>query len=424
MNVGWTYAPAARPADGLAPDDAVPQAARFASGERPLADAATALGLEPGSSGDGELLSVWYRPGRSLEIVQRAGGAAAAQAIRVRCVPAGDLDAELLRARQAAPYGARVVAVQPWSAVASLAADDPALPGLRTLITRMPDAELVSYLPGRRAVLRAPGRGAGGARYAKLNARAEPGRRQGALHRLWALPDRGFAMAEPLASDPALAVDWDAAVEGEPLAARLATAGPQSIVAGAVRALVALHSLPPWPALPGNGAPDVLRRLERKVLPRVRGALPGLADDAGDLALALRERLPEIRLGPPVLIHGDFHAANVLMLGDDVALLDLDDVALGDPEYDLALFGGRLLLLTLVAGGDPGPVLEAIASLPGAYAAAGGRDVDPAAFDWYLAATLLGRQVKTCVRCLPTGAAALSADLLALADETLRAAAV
>jgi Phosphotransferase enzyme family len=424
VNVGWAYAPAAGPADGLAPDDALPQAARFAAGERPLADAAGALGLEVGPAGGGELLSVWYQPGRSLEIVQRAGGGGAAQAVRVRCVPAGDLDAELAAARAAAEDSARVVAVESWSAVASLAADDPALPGLRTLTARTPEAQLVSYLPERRAVLRVPGRGAGGARYAKLNARAEPDGREAVLRHLWALPDRGFAMAEPLGSDPVLGVHWDAAVEGEALAGRLATAGPESIVAGAVRALVALHAVAPWADLPRNGAPEVLRRLERKVLPRVRRALHGLADDAGELALALRERLPELPLGPPVVIHGDFHAANVLMLGDDVALLDLDDVALGDPAYDLALFGGRLLLLTLVAGDDPGPVLEAIAALPEAYAAAGGRDIDPAAFDWYLAATLLGRQVKTCVRCLPTGAAALSAALLALADETLRAAAV
>lgn len=80
---------------------------------------------------------------------------------------------------------------------------------------------------------------------------------------------------------------------------------------------------------------------------------------------------------------------------------------------------GRLcrgVLTPTGAGAGGRPCNDAIAALPAAYAAAGGREIAEDAFAWYLAATLLGRQVKTCVRCLPTGAAELSAELLALAQ--------
>jgi phosphotransferase family enzyme len=418
VNVTWSYGAGAGGAPAMAPDPNVPQAARFEHGERPLAAAATALRL-PGGLDDRDLLNVRYVPGRSLEVVHRAGGRTLEHAVRVRCVPRAALADELHRARAAAAGPARVAAVESWSAVATFAADDPELPGLRMLAAATPDAELVSYLPGRRAVVRV--QGAGGARYAKLNAFSEAESREAVLRHLWELPGRGFAMARPLGADPALGAHWDAAVEGEPLAARLASTGPEAIIAGAVRALAALHAVPAWPDLGRFGAPDVLRRLEHKVLRRITSSLPSLTPHASELAAALRERLPDLPVGPPVVIHGDFHAANVLMVGHDVALLDLDDVALGDPEYDLALFGGRLLLIAMVAGHDIGAVERAIASLPDAYTAASGRAIDQAAFAWYLAATLVGRQVKTCVRCLPAGAATLGAELVERALAALRA---
>lgn len=107
----------------------------------------------------------------------------------------------------------------------------------------------------------------------------------------------------------------------------------------------------------------------------------------------------------------------------DVALLDLDGVALGDPELDLAVCGGRLVLLALATGQPVAAVVEAVRRLPDAYAAAGGRAIDPEAFAWYLAAAMIGRHVMACLRSLAPQAGRMCAAMLALAADVVAQAA-
>jgi aminoglycoside phosphotransferase (APT) family kinase protein len=45
---------------------------------------------------------------------------------------------------------------------------------------------------------------------------------------------------------------------------------------------------------------------------------------------------------PHVPIHGDFYAKQLLVCGPDVALLDFDECAMGDPHADLAIFSAHL----------------------------------------------------------------------------------
>ena len=94
--------------------------------------------------------------------------------------------------------------------------------------------------------------------------------------------------------------------------------------------------------------------LERDVLPAELAAaaqtlaflVPDLAERAESLAAHLAERLAQ-RSAPDLLIHGDFYADQVLVDGDEVAVLDLDRVRPGDPSNDLGTFEAHLELACL-----------------------------------------------------------------------------
>jgi aminoglycoside phosphotransferase (APT) family kinase protein len=71
-------------------------------------------------------------------------------------------------------------------------------------------------------------------------------------------------------------------------------------------------------------------------------------------------------------IHGDFHAKQVLcMPKDGVALLDLDDAAVGTPLFDLACFAAHLLRDESVGAVSPGSSARHREALLDGYAAAG-----------------------------------------------------
>ena len=89
---------------------------------------------------------------------------------------------------------------------------------------------------------------------------------------------------------------------------------------------------------------------------------PHLAGHANDLV----RRMSALIADEPVLdypIHGDFYAAQVLLAGDAVAILDLDQAARGDPASDLATFVAHLESDAIRGHFDPdhvAPVQEAL----------------------------------------------------------------
>ena len=104
-------------------------------------------------------------------------------------------------------------------------------------------------------------------------------------------------------------------------------------------ALAALHAQ----------APETLRRRGRDEVPRrilaVSGYLGMLLPARAARVDALAHRLAAA-LGdaprPSTGIHGDFHPGQVLLRGDGVVILDLDEAVLGDPADDLGTFVAHL----------------------------------------------------------------------------------
>jgi aminoglycoside phosphotransferase (APT) family kinase protein len=242
-----------------------------------------------------------------------------------------------------------------------------------------------------------------------------------ALVQLWGDPGRRFGMPEPLGSDPAAGLRWEAFVPGRRLDADLSGGALRALLPAVGRDLAALHRVADPAAGPLTPA-DVVDRIERKVLPRIDGALPDLSARARELVAALAASAPPPPGPGAATLHGDLHTANVLARDDGrVAFLDLDRRARGHGSYDLGLLAGRFLLVAHVRGAALEPVARAVAELPHAYAEATGTPVPEAELAWYMAAHLLGRQVRTCIRHWVPGVAALAPVLLGWAEAALAA---
>ena len=95
---------------------------------------------------------------------------------------------------------------------------------------------------------------------------------------------------------------------------------------------------------------------------------PELGPRARNLANRLAADLAQSRVAP-CPIHGDFYADQVLVFGDAVTLLDLDNAGYGDPAADLGSFVAHSLRDTLCGMGSPREAQTAAADLLAGYQA-------------------------------------------------------
>ena len=359
--------------------------------------------------GSFEVLNILYVPDRSFRIVGRFAGPSAAAEDTVIALDFGadshTRHAEALH-RAAAPE--RIAHLPEWQAVARLFPEDPGLPRLAAMLDLPAVAarlgsrlgagarwRLLSYQPGKRATLRYR-LGEGDATYVgKLQADDAAIRCHRRLRELWHHPGRRFRMARPLAGCSRLGARWETFEAGTGLQQVCGETVPERALAAILASLANLHRLT-VSDLPPLQPETVLARIQRKLLRRLRATLPEQAERATELCRQLQERLPAAAAA--ATLHGDFHIANLLMDGNQPVLLDLDDMRAGDPCYDLALFATRLLLVRLHRGDAPAGGMELAQQIADLYRQQGGRPLEPGHYAWYLAALLLGRQVKSCIR--------------------------
>jgi len=260
--------------------------------------------------------------------------------------------------------------------------DDKRLPGLAA--ARREGAELVSYRAGRRAVLRSPdttwvkalrprrvSAAAGRWRAAGIVA---PGLRTpvllgldesvGLLHvehlpgpSLHALVRGGFLDERTAGAVGEALARFHRPIDGRP---HSFCAGER---AGDVRYLAQNQ-------LGGDGLPEHVPDAPiRWVAIAVRAAAAGLMDAAAVRALRdTAEQLGSLdRPSPSTIVHTDLHDKNILLGGYGAGLIDLDGVAVGRPEIDLANLAVHVRLRSLQAGGDASAADPFIAALLDAY---------------------------------------------------------
>lgn len=380
------------------------------------------------------IANVWLVPSKRLVVVYRMGRPSKQDDIvTVQFCRRGESGAVFSEAQRNCAKHGGLLHLPAWDAIAWLFPTDQALPHLRAMLDPVQVANtvrstldlrpnglfgwrLLSYLPTRRCALHYRWDGSSDELVGKLGEGACDSHRR--LARIWLDPGRNFLMPEPIAACPDLGARWERFVDGDRIDNTFSGESMNSHLAAVGAALVGLHSMR-TDGLPERGATRILSRIERKVLPRIEAALPALAPRAKSLVQQLADGLDGVSRRRLHTVHGDLHTANLLVNNERVVFIDLDDLALGDAAYDLALLGSRLLLAQLsgrIAVEDIGSI---VAALPVHYERQGGDPVPEDVFAWYMAALLVGRQIKTCIRHLAPDLPVLAGRLLTLAERTL-----
>jgi Phosphotransferase enzyme family len=431
VNVDWDYRAGTAAAEpGVRIDPAFPQAASFADPASIDSALLPALGLGP-VAGAPEILNVSYVPGRELRVVYRfSPPAGPPPVVRVDFAAPGTAPAVFERARRKAADPGRVALVAGWGAVAWLVPEDERLPQLAGLVDPEPAASaltralgrqvrekfsvrLLRYVPRRRAVLRYDGSGSVVVKASRMRDEGDCHRRQVAL---FGHAGSAFRLPRPLGHDPVLGMRVEEAVDGASVGELLDGAGAGPLLDGVAGSIAALHAVALHTALPAIGSADLLAHLEEKTLGRITATLPDLAVRVTALADRLRATEPAAD-GARVTLHGDFHPANLVIDRNGPVFIDLDNLAVGPPERDLAVFAGRLVLMGLADGRAPEAAAAPALGFQARYAGAGGATIRRDVLGWYLATTILARQVANGVRRLAPGLPRLAAALLDLAEE-------
>jgi ATP-binding cassette, subfamily B, bacterial len=333
---------------------------------------------------------VIYKPGDTVAVhYEGAIGGARHDAVAT-CIAGVDLAARARmpryralaqRANGRSPAATTISYDDETGALVSWLPFDPRLPALaedgrelsRRLGIALPDPpELIGYKPRSRAVLRA------GEHVLKTYGAARSF--EAALTGLTtALPLRTAAFAGAV---PELRLTAQRSLEGE----RPAAAADVAERAGNM--VATLQSAPPGP-LPAAPPERQLEAAIRKAAV-IEAVLPALRPRLEALVRRLARALPPATA--PVPAHGDFHADQLLLAGDGIAVIDLDQLCLADPALDLATFAADVVR---GRAGDLDSVQRVLERLLDGY---GGR---PAALDWHLAAAILGRAAHPFQRQFP-----------------------
>lgn len=272
--------------------------------------------------------SVWFYAGRKAETL----------AVRV---PDASFDPATGALFQAFPHDHRLPALASFVHTAHDHA--PRLLGGPALA----DPTLVRYRPGLSATFRWV-RADGAAFFVKHAPETEVSTQAQSLRNLAdAARGRGVSFSPVAGIVPQLGMIAYAAVPGVALAATLSDRDVTQVL-GALRALWSL------PVVPGKML-DRAALLDRAS--RAQRLVALFDEDAGRSAAELVARLEGWRVPVHMRpIHADMKLEHAILSGRQTALIDMDSLALGDPNYDLASLDARITLAHLV-----GQITEAAA---------------------------------------------------------------
>jgi ATP-binding cassette subfamily B protein len=232
---------------------------------------------------------------------------------------------------------------------------------------------LLAYKPRRRAVLRL------GHHVLKCYAKdADFSAAASALQASWAL--RSLIVPRFEGTLPSIRVTAQTLLPGRPVA------GAAEAATGAGALLSALHRTDPSSArLTSLPVAPPARQLEAAAASGrlVAAIAPTLRRRVGNLLRELEQSLPEA--GELVPSHGDFNARQLLLVGGELALTDLDELCLAPHALDLATY------IAYVVRGQPAHLVTAEKVLDALLEGYGSR---PTGMSWYLATMILRRSPR------------------------------
>ena len=362
-----------------------------------------------------ELLDILHDPGRSLRILvlfKENQIETHVSIVHVNFYPEMEYVAEYEKALARAINPDKLGLLSNWRAIARIFPEDDELPRLSQMLdltlvasllgeagslTNEASWEILSYQQGKKCAISYQFHRDGIRYFGKIQNGSKAGDTYQQLCLLWDNPARRFQMPRPIASDPSLGARWETFVSGCSFEEALQSSELEPLVRLVTSNLVSLHNMNIL-GLQAVTPEMILRRIERKILRRMQSLIPDLADRADKIMSDLSEHLHWTENTKKVTLHGDFHIANFLINEDGLAFIDMDNLCMGDPCHDLALFASRLMLRNLHHADRLPETLRIVSILPEIYTEISGRHIRPDTFAWFLSALLIGRQIKSCMR--------------------------
>lgn len=360
-----------------------------------------------------KILNIFHVPGRSLKVLgcfYRDNRQAAI--VLTKFYAHADYSTEAAHAKAAAKNPGNIGLLPEYSAIVYLFPEDPGLPKLANMLDLKKVGKMLgqseqsyseaswkmmSYQEGKRCTLRYQYANDTQAYIGKIQNSNETGKSHERLTRLWEHPDRRFNMPRPIAYDPELEARWETFCPGISMEDAIGQNKLEPLVCLITQQLVNLHDFV-ITGLPAVTPDKIMYRIERKILRRMYVTVPESAVRAEAVLQKLQQNIGWTENCTDVTLHGDFHIANFLLERDSLVFIDLDDLSTGNPCFDLALFSSRLLLRNLHHGDRLAETVQLISTLPGLYSNLSGRTIRPETFAWFMAALLIGRQIKICMR--------------------------
>jgi aminoglycoside phosphotransferase (APT) family kinase protein len=377
-----------------------------------------------------------YKPGRSCVLVYRLVLADARGAVRQQLVcarlcrsrEAGDAQAQV--AAQAASSAMRPVAYLPALRMIAWAfPNDPVLKRLPDMLDsslmqlllprRLPaldlcganrlrdiQADVLHYRAQRTCMLRyrldienrASGQVSPFTVYGKIYGSADSAEVFRVMEQLHEHSPR-FPTAIPLGYDAELNAVWQSHLDGTPLDLEQSTPAQCHGVMERIANCVAAFHLSAVDSVHVATIEQILSQLA-KTAAVVAGTHPWLGKRLATLVRHLTARTAEIDFSnvPATPVHRDLKLANFLLERDRAALIDLDEIALGDPLIDIGSFVAGFSAHALLLGWEASAVDAVLQRFLRHYAAQVNWPVLGERLDWYIAASFIYESIHRGVR--------------------------
>jgi aminoglycoside phosphotransferase (APT) family kinase protein len=213
---------------------------------------------------------------------------------------------------------------------------------------------------------------------------------------------------------PAFDLHWQQALPGRAML-DLAPAKAARLAAPLGAQLAALHSTPV--AVARELTPQSLRARFTEVTEVLGDVLPGSRGALQRAAACLSEGFGGLVGVPAATLHGDLHPRNILADGEQLALIDLDDLCRGPAPLEFGAWIAEGMYRAVLENAAPARDRTAWQALLDGYADAGGTVPRPRELAWATAWNLLCQRAWRCVVNLKPGRFAIAPRLIALASE-------
>ncbi|MGE0885454.1 MAG: phosphotransferase family protein [Blastocatellales bacterium] len=225
-----------------------------------------------------------------------------------------------------------------------------------------------------------------------------------------------LVLAQPLAYQPEIRTLWQKGLPGAPLYEQ-ATDSHLFIkmLKHSAVALAALHQSP-ISCQRKIGTADLLTRFD-EVERMVALARPESLPKLHSLIERLKRQSQQIGERPAVTLHGDLHLKNFFVVGQEIALIDLDNLCLGDPLLELGSFVASLHYRNLLLKKQAQRVRELVDAFVRTYTESVPWAVTDSILNWYIAAALIAERAFRCVTRLKAERLTTLDEIIALADE-------